>query len=99
MKKNLTLRHRLIVAIPYSLLHFLTENNLLHKYCNNVVNECKADENDLTIKAIEEGKLTHPEHYFTTVFVWHNTPEGYNYWYRRANWYADYINNLKTLSK
>lgn len=97
--KKLSYRHRIICAIPYSLLHFLIENNSLHKYCNCIINECKADKDDLTIRTIEEGKLTHPKHYLSTTFTWHNTPEGYNYWYRRANWYADYINNLKTLSK
>lgn len=29
--------------------------------------------------------------YFTQAFAWDKTKEGYNYWYNRSKWYAEYV--------
>lgn len=97
MKKNLTLRHRLIAAMPYSLLHFLIEWKILNKYCNYIIKETNSIYfiRDVEYKVFEENPIL----YFTRAFPWEYTSEGYNFWYRRAEWYKEYLNNLKTLSK
>lgn len=93
MKKNLTLRHRLIAAMPYSLLHFLIEWKILNQYCNYAVKE---DTDGSFIRALENNQIKSPIVYFSYAFIWGHTSEGYDFWYRRAEWYKEYLNNLKT---
>ena len=88
MKKQLTLRHRLVCAIPFSLLQFLIDYNCLDKYLDNTLSELSV----AFIDNIEnQGKLLEqqsPEDFFARAFIWKNSPEGYDYWYRRRLWYV-----------
>ena len=54
---------------------------------------------DGTVILLVETNSISPTNIFDFVFVWKDTPEGYNFWYRRKNWYKEYLNSLKTLSK
>lgn len=54
---------------------------------------------DGTVILLVETNSMSPTNIFDFVFVWKDTPEGYNFWYRRKNWYKEYLNSLKTLSK
>lgn len=94
MARKLSYRHRLICAIPYSLLHFLIAYGCLKQYLDNC---CK--EPSLTfIKDVERGEFLLPHnigHLFTWAFVWHETPEGYDYWYNRRRWYLEYLETNK----
>lgn len=88
--KKLSYRHRIICAIPYSLLHFLIEYNCLKQYLDN----CCKDSSLSFLKGLERQKFTleHEQCYvFTWAFVWGDTPEGYDYWYRRRLWYEEYL--------
>lgn len=29
--------------------------------------------------------------YFIHAFIWDKTKEGYDYWYNRSRWYAEYV--------
>lgn len=100
MKKTLSLRHRLVCALPYVVLRWLIEEGLLHKYCNNVINECTAvNPGDACfIKFIERNQLIRNKEYYDQfinwAFYWNRTPEGYNFWYRRNNWFKDYLDSI-----
>ena len=94
MKKNLTLRHRLIAAMPYSLLHFLIEYRCFKAFMRNACNSSIGLRDDTIVLLIEINTLS-PSEIFDCVFIWKLTPEGYNFWYRRKNWYKEYLNNLK----
>lgn len=90
MKKELSFRHRLVCAIPYSLLHFLIEYNCLKQYLDN----CCEQEDESFINATKRD--TFPawygaRGYFTRAFVWGKTKEGYNCWYNRSKWYEEYV--------
>lgn len=90
MKKKLSFRHRLVCAIPYSLLHFLIAYGSLKQYLDNCCNY--RDEG--FISAIKRDTFTvwySAESYFTQAFVWDETKEGYNYWYNRSKWYEEYL--------
>ena len=84
MKKNLTPRHRLIAAMPYSLLHFLIEWKILNQYCNYAIKE---DTNGSFIRMLENNQIKNPDMYFSYAFRWNHTLEGYDFWYRRAKWF------------
>jgi len=98
MKKNLTLRHRLIAAMPYSLLHFLIEYRCFKAFMRNACNSSIGLRDGTIISLVETNSMS-PTNIFDFAFVWKDTPEGYNFWYRRKNWYKEYLNSLKTLSK
>lgn len=94
MKKNLTLRHRLIAAMPYSLLHFLIEYRCFKAFMRNACNSSIGLRDGTVILLVETNSIS-PTNIFDFVFVWKDTPEGYNFWYRRKNWYKEYLNSLK----
>ena len=88
--KKQSYRHRLVCAIPYSLLHFLIAYNCLKQYLDNCCRE--KDESFLTSME-KERKLAYL--YFTAAFSWETSPEGYDFWSRRTNWYIKYLLNNK----
>ena len=90
MKKELTFRHRLICAIPYSLIYFLITYNCLKEYLDN----CYKAEDSLFLICVLKKQLCSYQ-YFSAAFVWNNTPEGYDFWERRARWYRDYLQTNK----
>ena len=96
MKKKLTFRHRLICAIPYSLLHFLIKYDCLKQYLDN----CCKDHSLSFLEDLEQQRFILAQqqcrgHLFTWAFAWEDTPEGYDYWYRRRLWYGDYLRTNK----
>lgn len=99
-KKNLALRHRLVCALPYVVLHWLIKEGLLHEYCNNTIEQCTKvyPGNAHFISFIETNQLNHNKEYYEQLinwaFYWDNTPEGYNFWYRRNNWFKDYLDSI-----
>lgn len=94
--KKLSYRHRIICAIPYSLLHFLIEYNCLKQYLDN----CCKDSSLSFLEDLEQQRFIPAQqqcrgHLITWAFVWEDTPEGYDYWYRRRLWYEDYLKTNK----
>lgn len=88
--KKLSYRHRIICAIPYSLLHFLIAYDCLKQYLDNCCNQ----KDERFINAIERESFVawhNDEGYFNIAFEWSITEEGYNYWYNRSKWYAEYV--------
>ena len=86
MNRKLSYRHRLVCAIPYSLLHFLIVYKCLKAFLDNC--DKHKDETfveDLKNRYIETGYIINAS------FVWGDTKEGYDFWYRRSNWYRHYI--------
>lgn len=83
MKKKLSTRQIVINEIPYLLLHFLIRDETLNKFCNNVVKEfSEVDPNDIPLKEYLSSKGVR-ESPIQFTFTWVNSPEGYNFWYRR----------------
>lgn len=87
MKKRLSLRHRLICAMPFSLLQHLIDYKCLDKYLNNVLSEPALPFIETVERSSKIMEQETPKHFFMAAFVWDNSPEGYDYWYRRAMWY------------
>lgn len=90
MARKTSYRHRLICAIPYSLLHFLIAYDCLKQYLDN----CCKQEDESFVNTIKRGTFAvwyEAERYFSSAFVWGETKEGYNYWYNRSKWYAEYV--------
>lgn len=90
MARKTSYRHRLICAIPYSLLHFLIAYDCLKQYLDN----CCKQEDESFMNAVKRDSFTlwhGAEGYFTLAFVWNKTKEGYDYWYNRSKWYAEYV--------
>ena len=93
-QKTLTYRHRLICAIPYSLLHFLIAYDCLKQYLDN----CCKESSPNFLEDLERGSLiqiANQGHVFTWAFIWEDTPEGFDYWYRRRSWYLEYLRTNK----
>lgn len=93
-QKTLTYRHRLVCAMPYSLLHFLIEWSCLRKYLDN----CCRSPSLSFLTDLERGELLLPHNLhclFTWAFAWAETPEEYDYWYRRRQWYLEYLRTNK----
>lgn len=93
-QKTLTYRHRLVCAIPYSLLRFLIAYDCLKQYLDN----CCKDSSLSFLEDLEQQKfiLEHEQHYaIAWAFVWEDSPEGYDYWYRRRLWYENYLKTNK----
>lgn len=93
-KKTLTYRHRIVSAMPYNLLRFLITYNCLKQYLDN----CCKDSSLNFLEDLEQQKfiLEHKQCYVITwAFVWGDSPEGYDYWYRRRLWYENYLKTNK----
>ena len=86
MKKELSFRHRLVCAMPYSLLRFL----LVYKCLKAFLDNCEKDKSETLIKDLED-KCIETGYIINASFVWGITKEGYDFWYRRSNWYRHYL--------
>lgn len=88
MKKQLSYRHRLVCALPHSLLLFLIDYKCLSEYLDNVSQE----HSESFLRDVEKQSAfleqCYPEVFFTAAFVWRNSPQGHDYWYRRRLWYV-----------
>lgn len=86
--KTLSLRHRLIRAMPYVLLHWLIKEQILHLYCNYVIEQ-------ESISFIEYLERRVPKDVqlllIDSAFTWDDTLEGYDFWYRRSQWFKQYL--------
>lgn len=94
-QKRLALRHRLVCALPYEVLHWLITENLLSQFCNNTIDYIKRHINyycdaDRVIRLLEIGAIDSNQ-IINVAFEWEKTIEGYDFWYRRYNWLKDYL--------
>lgn len=90
MARKTSYRHRLICAIPYSLLHFLIAYNCLKQYLDNCCNE-----KDITFLKDLENNLLDIKYLINCSFVWRETKEGNDFWNRRSMWYRQYLSTNK----
>lgn len=68
--KELGDKHKLLVDMPYVLLHILLKNNALKLYCNNV------DPSECFYMYIRKCPLE----WLISAFYWNRTPEGPEFW-------------------
>lgn len=94
MKKELSFKHRLICALPYSLIHFLISHECFELFIRNACNESIRG-NDMFFLTKLESKELSPTNIIKYAFVWIDTREGGTFWYRRSTWYKQYLQNLK----
>ncbi len=90
MKKKLSFRHRLVCAIPYSLLHFLISENCLSQFINNACDINAKGLDNSFLKALENKKRSGGS-IISTAFIWEKTLEKYNFWHRKCMWYDIYL--------
>lgn len=90
MKKKLSFRHRLVCAIPYSLLHFLISENCLNQFINNACDINAKGLDNSFLKALENKKISESR-IISNAFVWANTLEKGDFWFRRDMWYNIYL--------
>lgn len=93
MKKELSFKHRLICALPYSLIRFLINHRCFELFVCNAYNK-KALGNDMSFLTRLENKEISPINIIASAFVWTDTPEGDNFWFRKNMWYKDYYNEI-----
>lgn len=93
MKKELTFRHRLICALPYSLIHFLINRGCFEVFVRNACNK-SVQGNDMNFLVKLESKELSPTMIITCAFAWMDTPEEYLFWFRKSMWYEDYYNEI-----
>jgi len=93
MKKELSFRHRLVCAMPYSLIHFLISYGCFRQFVNNACDLQTEGQNKNLLKALE-NKIVKEHFILNNAFVWKSTQEGYDFWYRRDLWYSAYLLNL-----
>lgn len=93
MKKELTFRHRLICALPYSLIHFLINHRCFELFVRNACDESVRG-NDMFFLTKLESKELSPTNVINYAFVWIDTHEGGNFWFRRSMWYEDYYKEI-----
>ena len=96
MKKKLSFRHRLVCAIPYSLLHFLISENCLSQFINNACDINAEGLDNSFLEALENKKIS-GSRIISSAFVWKDTLEKHNFWYRKHMWYDTYLeeNNIQ----
>ena len=83
--KKLSYRHRILAALTYRELHFLLEYNCLGEYLDNCCNEKDYE----FLESFEKRDILYENSVFiTSAFTWSTTPQGYDYWWRRANWFV-----------
>lgn len=93
MKKRLTFRHRLICALPYSLIHFLINHGCFELFVHNVCNKSIQGADMCLLKALENKRLD-PTMIITCAFTWKDTHEGYIFWFRKSIWYEEYYKEI-----
>lgn len=86
MKKQLSFRHRLVCALPLVLTLWLIKEGWYKQFINNT---CAEQDKDFLDK-IERNKLS-PYNVLMSAFIWSNTPEGEDYWYRRNLYLHRYL--------
>lgn len=96
MKKELPFRHRLVCAIPYSLIHFLISYGCFRQFVDNACNLQAEGQNKYFLEVLENKTIE--EHLILTyAFVWESTREGRDFWYRRDLWYDIYLKKLANI--
>ena len=93
MKKELSFKHRLICALPYSLIHFLINHRCFELFVRNACNESILGNDICFLKNLERKGLS-PTVIITCAFIWKVTPEGDDFWFRKSMWYKDYYNEI-----
>lgn len=96
MKKELSFRHRLVCAMPYSLIHFLISENCLSQFINNACDIKAEGLDDSFLRKLENKKISGGR-IIRSAFVWDDTLEKNNFWSRRCMWYDTYLkkNNIQ----
>lgn len=70
-------KHKLLVYMPYVVLHVLLKNKALGLYCNNVLS-IKAN----FFSSVYYMRRSDPLIWLNNVFHWEDTPEGFWFWNR-----------------
>ena len=79
MKKQLSFRHRLVCALPLVITLWLIEQGCYKQFINNTC----AEQDVNFLDRLEKGKT--PLHgIILLAFIWDDTPEGNDFWYRRS---------------
>lgn len=92
-KKELSFKHRLICALPYSLIHFLIHYGCFELFIRNACNkDVQGNDADFLTK-LENDKLTPPV-IINCAFIWAVTPEGDTFWFRRNEWFRNYYKKI-----
>lgn len=68
-------KHKLLVYMPYVILHILLKNKALGLYCNNALS-IKAD----FFSSVYYMHSSDPLIWLNNVFYWEDTPEGFLFW-------------------
>lgn len=93
MKKKLSFKHRLICALPYSLIRFLINHECFELFARNACDK-KASGNDMSFLRKLENKEIPLIGIIASAFIWEDTPEGDNFWFRKNMWYKDYYKEI-----
>ena len=93
MKKKLSFKHRLICALPYSLIHFLINHECFELFVRNACNESVQGSDMYFLTRLESKELS-PTNVIKYAFAWMDTHEGYTFWFRKSMWYEDYYNEI-----
>lgn len=92
-KKELSFKHRLICALPYSLIHFLINHGCFELFVRNACNK-STQGNDIRFLTRLENKDIPSIMIITCAFAWMDTPEREAFWFRRSMWYEDYYEEI-----
>lgn len=77
-KKELSYKFLLLKHMPYSLLMFLINENLLHAFMQNVESKKLSDVINVMLETIIPGRFV-----FINAFLWISTPEGHDFWHKK----------------
>lgn len=72
-------------------IEFLKDNNLYDMYMSNMP---KSDiETYGDIESILDSRISNPEDYIISPFIWRDTPQGREFWFNIDNLWTNTINN------
>lgn len=98
MKKRLSFRHRLVCALPCSLIYFLIYYGCFNQFIRNACCSTTEGYDESFLKELENKGLKN-DLIIPRAFAYDKSPEGYNFWYRRAMWYEQYLKQIIQLNK
>lgn len=96
MKKELSFRHRLVCAMPYSLIHFLISCGYFRRFIDNACNP-QAEGKNKSLLAALENRETSEHKIICNAFIWNDTPEKYDFWFRIDLLYDRYLEDLANI--
>lgn len=89
--KKLSKRHELVVNMPYVLLHFLIQENVLELFCDNTLSTfCSGDISIFNKKDSYYDRSC----LIIRAFTWFQTPESHKFWDHIDEKYQMYLSAL-----